>query len=137
MRSNAMRTARSWWSIASMKTVGASSRPSSPSRRSRRRAMRPLFPNWERRSFSTRRFCAGFWTRLSGGSLRLDIERARQLDAYQEALLVIDELDVAAMAHDDIAGDGEAEAGAAGLAVARFLQPLEGREGPLDLIGPD
>src|SRR5689334_23697072 len=41
------------------------------------------------------------------------------------------------MAQDDIARDGEAEAGAAGLAVARGLEALEGGESPLHLIGRD
>ncbi len=65
-----------------------------------------------------RRSCAGSWMRPDGSATGLDLARAGQFDAHQEALIVMDELDVAAMAHHDIAGDGEAEAGAAGLAVA-------------------
>src|SRR5262245_47536518 len=120
-----------------MRTGGVNSTRRYPSRRSRLRAMRPLFPSWEKRSSSTHQSCAGSWTRPSGRSARLYFARTRQLDAHQEALFVIDELDVTAMAQHDVARDGEAQASAAGFAVARLFEALEGGESPLHLIGRD
>src|SRR5262245_35143190 len=101
-----------------MRTDAASSMPSFPSRRSRRRAMRPLFPNWEKRLSWTRRFCAGCSMSPEDGLAAGDLARPRQLDAHEEAPIVMDELDIAAMAHHDVARNGEAEARAPGFAVA-------------------
>src|SRR5690349_8213541 len=101
-----------------MRTGAVSSGRSSLSTTSRRRAMRRLFPNWEKRSSWTRRFCAGCSTRLRGSLAGRDVARPRQLDAHQKAFGVINELDIAAMAYHDVARDGEAKAGAAGFAVA-------------------
>src|SRR5689334_5521353 len=101
-----------------MRMDAASFMRSSLSRRSRRRAMRLLFRNWEKRLSSTRRFCAGCSMRREDGLAGRDFPWPWQLDAHQEGSAFMQKLDIAAMAHDDIARNGEAQAGAAGFAVA-------------------